>query len=63
MVKYYDATVEDALRIAIVDGDDDYESDGEEIAASDLPADFAEWKTYTQFFKGTPVRVVSKNGD
>ena len=61
MTKYFDANVEDAVRITVVEDDDDFQTDGEEILAGDLPSDFSDWKIYTHINPG--VATSSRDGD
>lgn len=61
MKKYFESNVEDAVRITVVEDDDDFQTEGEEIFADDLPSDFANWKIYTHIAPG--VATYSRYGD
>ena len=65
-IRYFAADVEDAVRIAIVksDSDDGFDGfrDSEELAASDLPDDFAAWAVYERFSHGNNI-VLVKSAD
>lgn len=72
MIRYFNANVEDAIRIAVIEAateDDIYsapEASGDrEIPASDLPADFQSWQRYTAhaYDDGVVVEVLSRDGD
>lgn len=51
-IRYFDATIDGWRRITVVEIEDGYEGDAElsgytnEIRASDLPGDFANWQQY-----------------
>jgi hypothetical protein len=70
IVKYFKADVLDAQRIAKVEALDHLdwwrtpEASHPEIAEKDLPADFADWKIYTQHaYDGACAYVYSRDGD
>lgn len=64
MKKYFEHNVDDATRIAVVDGDDCFDDFDDEIAEGELPADFSEWKKYTAYaIDGGTVVVMSRDGD
>jgi hypothetical protein len=70
MIKYFSANIEDAARIARVEAEneDDIRAAGfesvDELTAGELPDDFAIWKRYTAYAKGsTVVEVMSQDGD
>lgn len=73
---YFAANVEGAERIAVVQGEnleaikETPEASNREIAKSDLPEDFADWKRYTAHAyldggaeDGVTVSVMSREGD
>lgn len=72
MIKYFKCNVEDAVRIAVVEATDEDDvfsapeaKRGDEISASDLPADFNKWQRYTAHSDGhgCTVNVMSRDGD
>jgi hypothetical protein len=71
MIRYFNANIEDAVRIAVVEANTDdeiYEANEAdrdlEIAEADLPPDFAKWKRYTAHaYRNSTVEVMSRNGD
>lgn len=60
MKKYFEANIENVVRITVAD-DEDFRTKGKEIRADDLPADFAAWKIYTRIDVG--VATYSRDGD
>ena len=65
--RYYDASIDDAERVAVViseyDDQDRYD-EGTELSPDELPDDFESWQVYTQFATGSAVvRILSANGD
>lgn len=71
MIKYFSANVEDAVRIAVYEADDEddiYSAVGlgaaeKEIEEADLPDDFTSWKRYTAYAVGDCiVKVMSADG-
>jgi len=65
MKKYFEHNVDDAERIAVVDGDVNESDFGDEIDSSELPNDFGNWKKYTAYAAadGCTVNVMSRDGD
>jgi hypothetical protein len=68
MKRYFQADVEDATRIAVVEADDDNETAGyvwdDEIEESELPDEFATWKCYERYSTSdATVHVMSQDGD
>lgn len=68
MIRYYDASIEDATRIYVVEGDDLREIETTPEASNreikKLPANFADWQQYTShaYSGGVIVRVMSEDG-
>lgn len=74
MKRYFQWNVEDAVRIAVIESDNDeliYEvSNGnKEIDTEDLPADFSDWQRYSAFAhldgpsNAATVDVMSREGE
>lgn len=69
MIKFFNANVLDATRIALIEGDSEdaiYEAPeaSNEIAQADLPADFADWHRYTvHAYRDCTVTVMSRDGE
>lgn len=64
-IRYFAANVEGATRIAVVESDarDGFDGFHDEIAAADLPANFADWREYEAYSHGNnEVRVLSPDG-
>lgn len=67
VTRYYDYSVDDAYRIAVVEGVDergDFEqfSSDDEIAVSELPTGFSDWQQCEAFYNGAEVHVMSADG-
>lgn len=70
ITRYFDATVDGHLRIAVVEAETNDaidaapEHNGAEISKSDLPDGFASWKRYTAHaYEDSFVEVLSPGGD
>ena len=70
ITRYFNANVEDAVRIAAVTAATDErileapEASNREIATSDLPDDFSQWKRYTAHaYTESSVEVMSRDGE
>lgn len=70
--KYFEANVEDAVRIAVIEAETDdaiytcpeASEPNREIEESELPADFANWQRYTAHaYHDAAVDIMSRNGD
>jgi len=68
MKRYFNQNCDGAVRIAVVEADDDEGFSGfnrsDEIEEVALPSDFTSWKRYTAYSHGDNiVRVLSHDGD